>query len=97
MEKLLSFLGTLNTNENNATLFIWASQYIMGWGLRSFFYSRRPRRKTPSGQMMFLTKKALSGAMAEYSACSKKVKLPFIICQSKKRSHRCKKHCQEYP
>jgi hypothetical protein len=29
-------------------------------------------------------KKALSGAMAESSACSKKVKLLFIRCQSKK-------------
>jgi hypothetical protein len=37
-----------------------------------------------TGQMMFLIKKVLSGAMAEYSACSKKVKLLFIRRQSKK-------------
>lgn len=71
MAKPLSFFSILKASVNNATLFIWFCQFILGWVWQRVQFPPHGEKHLPY-RIMFLTKRALSGAMAQYFTCSRK-------------------------
>jgi len=99
MAKLLSFFSILSTSGNNSTLFYMVKSIY--FRLRVSQRVQFPPLKTKNafpGQMIFLTKIALSGNGPIFYLFQQ-IKQLFIRCQAKikTRSYRCKKPCQEYP